>query len=91
MSDGLKVLDENSKVLVDTSTYTVKDIKRVRVTGTGNHRQTYSIPEIKADSIVVVTRVSAAVGSLPAATWNDGVLTLLVSQSGVQYNVYVMG
>lgn len=86
---GLRTKDAAGVVTLDTSITTVRSAYTTQVTGGGNAvNQYFQIPQIKADSFVVVTNRTSG-RQIPAAFWTTGQLRL-VRPSTETLNVTVL-
>lgn len=65
---GLRTKDASSRVTLDTASTPIRSLKMLQVTCDGSFEQTFSIPEIKSDSFVVVDRLAPA--SSPTTNWS---------------------
>lgn len=78
-SYGLRTKDALARVTLDTSIAPIRSIKMLQVTCNGSFEQTFSIPEIKADSFVVVDTLAFDTDDTtwsPQAFWSTGQLII---------------
>lgn len=77
---GHRTRDAAGVITLDTSIATIRSLRMMQVTGTGPYNQYFAIPEIKADSFVVVDALFKGAGWdgtwSPQAFWTDGQLHL---------------
>ncbi|MBK5002998.1 hypothetical protein IAE37_005274 [Pseudomonas sp. S31] len=75
---GLRTRDAAGNVTLDTTVTPIRSLKMMTVTGNGSFEQTFSIPEIKAQSFVVVDALadSGEYTWTPPAFWSAGSLRL---------------
>lgn len=73
---GLRTKDVSGMVTLDTTVSSIRSVKMLAVTGNGDYNQYFSIPEITANSFVVVDALSTNGGWSPQAFWSDGLLHL---------------
>ncbi|WP_251962300.1 hypothetical protein [Pseudomonas sp. Marseille-Q5299] len=80
---GLRTKDAAGSITLDTTITPIRSIKMMQVTGNNAFEQTVAIPEVKAESFVVVDTLENA-GELtwsPPAFWGTGSLTLRQPQT----------
>lgn len=75
---GLRTKDAAGNVTLDTTVTPIRSLKMMTVTGNGAFNQTIAIPEIKAESFVVVDALynGGENTSTPQAFWSAGSLQL---------------
>ncbi|WP_238349243.1 hypothetical protein [Pseudomonas putida] len=75
---GLRTKDAAGNVTLDTTVTPIRSLKMMTVTGNGSFEQTFSIPEIKVQSFVVVDALSDSGQNTwtPPAFWSAGSLRL---------------
>ncbi|MNO61499.1 hypothetical protein D3C76_521500 [compost metagenome] len=65
---GLRTKDASARITLDTGTTPIRSLKMLQVTCNGSFEQTFSVPEIKSDSFVVVDRLAPV--SDPSTNWS---------------------
>lgn len=77
---GLRTKDASARITLDTGSTPIRSLKMLQVTCNGSFEQTFSVPEIKSDSFVVVDRLAAMTDPTtnwsPQAWYSTGQLTI---------------
>ncbi|MBC3480265.1 hypothetical protein [Pseudomonas sp. SWRI77] len=77
---GLRTKDASARITLDTGTTPIRSLKMLQVTCNGSFEQTFSVPEIKSDSFVVVDRLAPVTDPTtnwsPQAWYSAGQLTI---------------
>ena len=89
MTFGLRINDAAGARLLDTSTQTLRNIKVIELTGTGQYRTDYVIPGIHASDILALLPPAAG-NPVPPVFWGDGSVSLFTGSSGVVYKILVL-
>lgn len=89
MTFGLRINSHLGVPVLDTSTQTLRNIRVVELTGTGQYRTDYAVPGIYSTDILALLPPASG-NPVPPVFWGDGYVTLFTGSSGVVYRLLVL-